>query len=182
ARSGVPGYAAPHRAPRRDGQALTLVADPHHFDGFGAGRRAQFDRVAFARLQKRAGDRRHPAHPAAIRVGLVDADDGDGARLAAPVLICDGGAEKHAAAILLLRRVHHLGDFEPLGQEADAAVDLAQTLFAIDIVAVLRAVAVARRPGHGLDHARPLDPRQRVELGLERFESGARDVVARARG
>src|SRR6185312_11477987 len=86
ARSGVPGYAAPHRAPRRDGQALTLVADPHHFDGFGAGRR-------------------DPDHPAAIRVGLVDADDGDGARLAAPVLICDGGAETHAAAILLLRRV-----------------------------------------------------------------------------
>ena len=43
------------------------------------------------------------------------------------------------------RWVDDLGDVEPLGQETDAAVDFAQALLAVEIVAVLGAVAVLRR-------------------------------------
>ncbi len=81
--------------------------------------------------------------------------------------IGDGRAEEHLVAIFLLRRVDHLGGFEPLRQKTDAAVDLAQPALAIDIVAIFRAVAVAGRPGDGLDHFRALDPQQGSQLVLQ---------------
>src|SRR4051812_42409398 len=40
---------------------------------------AQRHRVALARLEQRAGDRRDPGHPALRRLDLVDADDRDAA-------------------------------------------------------------------------------------------------------
>jgi hypothetical protein len=51
------------------------------------------------------------------------------------------------------RRVDHLGDLQPARQEADAPVDLAQALLAIEVVAVFRAVTVAGSPVHDLDDA-----------------------------
>ena len=84
--------------------------------------------------------------------------------LALLVGVGHGGAEEDLVAAVVHRRVGHLGDVQPLGQEADAAVDLAQPLLAVEVVAVLRAVAVLRRPGHHLDHLRPLVVQQRHQL------------------
>ena len=53
--------------------------------------------------------------------------------------------------------VHHLRVLEPLDEEAHAPVDLAQALLAVDVVAVLGAVAVRRRPRDGLHHLGTLD-------------------------
>jgi hypothetical protein len=80
------------------------------------------------------------------------------------------------------RRVGDLGDVEPAGQEADAAVDLAQALLAVEVVAVLRAVAVLRRPGNDLHHLRALDVEQRHQLLAQPAVTLRRHVVARARG
>ena len=55
-----------------------------------------------------------------------------------------------------LRRVDDLGDFQALQQKSDAAVDLAQPLLAVQVVAVLRAVAVAGGPRHHLGRAEEL--------------------------
>jgi hypothetical protein len=63
--------------------------------------------------------------------------------------------------------VGHLGDVQPLGQEADAAVDLAQALLAVQVVAVLAAVAVLGGPGHGLHHLGPLVVEQRHQFGAQ---------------
>jgi hypothetical protein len=38
---------------------------------------------------------------------------------------------------MVQRRVGDLGDVQPPGQEADAAIDLAQPLLAVEVVAVL---------------------------------------------
>ena len=68
--------------------------------------------------------------------------------------VADRRAEEDLLVAVVQRRIDDLGDVEPLGQEADAAVDLAQALLAVEVVAVLRAVAVLGRPRHRLDHLR----------------------------
>src|SRR6185312_7119565 len=146
-------------------------------DGLDPGGRFQLDHVAFARLQERARDWRDPADAAGARIRLVDADDGDAALGALAARIAHGRAEEHLLAILLLRRIDHLGDFEPLGEKAQAAIDLAQALLAVDVIAVLRAIAIARGPGDGLDDLRPLDARQVAQLLAQPREAFRRDVV-----
>src|SRR3546814_14456121 len=84
-------------------------------------RRAQVDHVAFARLQQRAGDRRNPADLAQFEPRLVDADDTHAALLLMLVDVGDGGTAKHLGAVLLQRRIDHLGDFQPLEQETEPA-------------------------------------------------------------
>ena len=72
---------------------------------------------------------------------------------------------------------------EPLDQEANAPVDLAQALLAVDVVAVLGAVAVAGGPRDRGDAARAArSPTQMVELRLQPREAAGRHVVLRARG
>ena len=72
-----------------------------------------------------------------------------------------GGAEEHLVGLAAPGRVDHLGIGQPLAEIAHAAVDLAQALLAVDVVAVLRAVAVAGGPAHDLHHLRPLLAHQR---------------------
>ncbi len=86
-------------------------------------------------------------------------------------------AARSAAAIALLRGIDDCGELDPLGEEARAPVDLAQALLAVNVIAVFRAVAVARGPGDGLDHLRPLDAQEPMQLGLQARQSGRRDVV-----
>src|SRR3546814_13256811 len=54
---------------------------------------------------------------------------------------------------------------------------LAQPLLAIEIVAVLAAVAVAGGPGDDLDHLGPLDGLELLQLGLQPRQPCRRDVV-----
>jgi len=54
--------------------------------------------------------------------------------------------------------VDDLGALQPLGQEADAPINLAQAALAVNIVAVLRPIAVPGGPGHGFHHFRALHP------------------------
>jgi serine/threonine-protein kinase len=81
------------------------------------------------------------------------------------------------AVVCLARVVDHDGTVETLGQIADPLVDLAQSLLAVDVVAVLRAVAVARSPRHGRDDRRPLHLPQAGEFVLQTAEPGRCDVV-----
>ena len=113
-------------------------------------------------------------------VGLVDSLDGDGALLAALVRVGDRRTEEHLVVAMVHRWVHHLGDVEPLGEEADAPVDLAQALLAVQVVAVLGAVAVLRGPRDGLDDLRPFVVEQREQLGAQPRITGRRQVVLAA--
>jgi hypothetical protein len=74
----------------------------------------------------------YPANLAAREIGFVDADDRD--RIFGSVLggVGDGRAEKDLVQPLLLSRVDDLGAFQPLRQEADAPIDLAEAALAID--------------------------------------------------
>src|SRR5215813_9932367 len=61
----------------------------------------------------------------------------------------------------------------------DPSVDLAQPLFAVDVVAVLRPIAIASGPCDCRHHGRPLDSPESVQLVFETTEPGRGDVVWR---
>ena len=124
-------------------------------------------------------------------VGLVDADDAVGALAAVLVRHRDRGAEEHLIGLLARGRVDDFGRLQALGEEADAAIDLAQAPLAVDVVGVLRAVAVGGGPGDDLDQlgallvsrcsASLLQPRvalrRDVVLGAGRDGCGAFEVL-----
>jgi hypothetical protein len=132
---------------------------------------------AFARLEQGLGDGRDPAHAMLCEIRLVDADNGNRVLLAARIRIGDGRAEEDLIAVRLPLGRHDLGGFYSLGQETDPAIDLAQPALAVNVVAVLRAIPVARRPGDGLDELGAFDPHQLPELVLQTLKSPRRDVV-----
>jgi hypothetical protein len=92
--------------------------------------------------------------PADLRLGafrLVDAQDGHAALFARLVGIAHRGAEENLVAAVVHGRVGDFGDLEALGEKTNAPVDLAQALLAVEVVAVLGAVAVLGGPVHRLD-------------------------------
>src|SRR5262249_53881721 len=56
-------------------------------------------------------------------------------------------------------------------------VDLAQLAFAVDVVAVLGSIAVARRPGNRLDELRPVNLPQSLQLVVQPFVAARRSVI-----
>src|SRR5262249_36741375 len=118
-------------------QSMSDVLDPQDLDLVLAGGPAHLHPLPpeSGHPGPRAG--RDPAPMAAAGIALVDADDLDRAFLALAVGIGDGGAEEHLLGPGPLGRIDDFRALQPLGEEADAPVDLAQALLAIEIVAVL---------------------------------------------
>src|SRR3546814_13810615 len=76
-----------------------------------------------------------------------DACSSDLLRAVIVVDLGDQRAEAHAVFYRLALRAHHGRVLQAACQPVAAPVDLAQALLVVDVVAVLAAVAVARRPG-----------------------------------
>src|ERR1700754_5220200 len=158
------------------------VVDLHDLDFFLAGRRAHPDDVAFVGAQQRPGDGRDPAHMALGEVDLLDADDLDGAFFALFGGAGHGGAEEHLVGPGPPGRVDDLRALEPLVEKADPRVDLAQPLLAVEIVAVLRAVAIGGGPRHDLHDLGPLLAHERHQLLAHALEALRGHVVLGAGG
>ena len=123
------------------------------------------------------GDRRHPAHFTTRAVRLVNAEDSDAALVPGTTDICHGGAEKNLVGAVMQAGIGKLGNLHALRQETDASVDLAQAFLAIDVVAVFRAIPVAGRPMHDLDHLGPLPIDQFHQLRTQARVAICGDVV-----
>src|SRR5262245_48742747 len=153
------------------------VLHPQDFDLLLPGGRAHADHVALESAHQRPCDRRDPADMAPAGIDLVDAHDLDRALFALGIGVGDGGAEKDLVGLGPLGRIDDLRALEPLAEEADAPVDLAQALLAVEIVAVLRAIAVGRRPRHDLHDLGPLLAHERAELLAQARETLGSHVV-----
>jgi hypothetical protein len=70
----------------------------------------------------------------------------------------------------------------PVPEKANPPIDLAQPPFAVLIVGVFAAIAVARGPGHDLCHRRAFSRKQELELVPQSLQAARRDVVLHARG
>ena len=151
---------------------------------FGLLRCAQDDAIARARLHQRARQRRHPTDVAAVQIDFVDADDADDVFVAGGVLVGDGRAEEHARGRRSRPRRGRIDDFgrvDAFRQKADPRVDLAQPPFAVEVVGVLAAVAVAGGPGHDLRHRRPFPVHQEPVFVFQALQPCGRDVVLQLR-
>src|SRR6202165_2102838 len=139
----------------------------------------QHHAIAFPRLEQRLGDWRDPRHAAVRRIDFVDADDAD---LFFFILhfYPYGGAEEHVVGSAPLQ-IRPPRRFQPLDEKADAAVDLAQSPLAVDVVGVLGAIAERGRPGHRLHYLGALGLRQLLELGLQARVAFWRNVILAAR-
>jgi hypothetical protein len=60
--------------------------------------------------------------------------------------------KKTTSSFFLAGGVHDHGVFQAFGEEADAAVDFPQALLAVDVVAILGAVAITGGPGYDVHH------------------------------
>jgi hypothetical protein len=83
-------------------------------------------------------------------------------------------------AIGLLLWVDDLGMAQPAHQEAHASVDFSEAAFAIEVIAVLRPVAVAGGPGDDVDDTGTLGGAEVVEFGGESGVALGRHVEAAA--
>ena len=81
----------------------------------------------------------------------------------------------------LLGGINGLGGGDALVEEAQTSVDLPQAPLAIDVIAILRPVAIARGPFHHAHDFRPIDTPQLAALGLQPGQTRRRDVVLRSR-
>src|SRR6185436_1569683 len=80
------------------------------------------------------------------------------------------------------RRIDDDRALEALRQVAHAAIDLAEALLAVDVLGVLRAIALRGGVAHLVHDARALDAPELAELLGELLRAGRRDVVRVAHG
>src|SRR3989338_11011139 len=111
-------------------------------------RRAQCCRFAFAQFEQCPRQWRYPANQTASGVSLIHPDNTVNALTAAAVANRYRRAEEYLLAFPAPCRIDHLGLLQTLAQEPHTAINLAQAFFAVDIVAIFRAVAVGSRPSN----------------------------------
>ena len=142
--------------------------------------RAKDHAVAWPGLRQRARQRRHPADVVAIQIDLVEADDAHHPLGSGGVGVAHGRSEedvRRRAPASRGFRVHDFRGIDSFREKANPPIDLAQPPFAVLVVGVLAAIAVARRPGHDLCHRRPFPGEQKPELVSEPLQAARRDVV-----
>ena len=140
--------------------------------------------VAWSGLHQRARQRRHPADVVAIQIDLVEADDAHHPLRSSGVGVAHGRPEedlRRRPPASRGFRVHHFRGIDSLGEKANPPIDLAQPPFAVLIVGVFAAIAVARRPGHHLGHRRPFPGEQKPQLVSESLQAARCDVVLDSR-
>ena len=136
--------------------------------------------IACSGLHQRTGQWRHPADVVAIQIDLVEADDAHHALRSRGVGVAHGRSEedlRRRPPASRGFRVHDFRSIDPFREKANAPIDLAQPPFAVLIVGVLAAIAVAGRPGHDPCHRRPFPGEQKPMLVFESLQAARCDVV-----
>jgi hypothetical protein len=87
-------------------------------------------------LQQTAGHGRHPTDLALQTVGLINAQYGDGFGLPIWHCIRHTGPKKNLIAPVVCCGVRDFGQLQATGQKTNAPIYFAQTLLAIDVIAI----------------------------------------------
>ena len=89
----------------------------------------------------------------------------------------DGCAKQHDILILLLRRIDNFRGLHPAGEISQPPINLAQFLAAIDVIAIFRAITIARCPADYLGDLGPLRAEQMVVARFQRGQSCRSDGI-----
>jgi hypothetical protein len=112
------------------------IADIDNLNLLNPSRRAKLDNVALTCLHQCSRYRRYPTHLATIEIGLVNANDGDRSLRSPPMSVGYGCAEEYLIQVFLLCQVDHLSDLQSLGKKSYSPVNLAQTAFTVNVIAI----------------------------------------------
>ena len=110
-------------------------------------------------------------------VCLINTQDGDGALKPRAVGISHGRTKKYLVAAHMNAGVGHHGNLQAFSQKTNAPINLAQPLFTVDIVTILRAVTIAGSPVNGLHDLGTLDVDQVEQLAADAGIALGRYVV-----
>ena len=112
------------------------IPDVENFNMLNPSRGPKLDDIALTCLHQCSRYRRYPTHLLTIEIGLVNANDGDRSLRSPPKSVGHGRAEEYLIQVLLLCRVDHLSGFQPFGQKSYSPVNLAQTAFTVNVIAI----------------------------------------------
>lgn len=115
------------------------------------------------------------------RIEFISANQPIGERGAIVVFHRDPRTKKHPT-LLLRRGVNDLQRFQPLGQKPHPAINLAQPLFAVDVLSIFRTVPQCGRFGDGLRYPGPLFLPQEAQFAFQRIVTVTGDVIAAGHG
>jgi len=170
------GFRLPRRASGSRGRGLgpRWFAERLHRDAFvthlenlqwlGAPGRVKNDLIARPGLHQRAREGRDPADVVAIEIDLVEADDAHDALGSRGIGVAHGCPEedpRRRPSASGRFRVDHLGGIDPLREKPDATIDFTKPPFAVLIVRVFAAIAVAGCPRDHLRHRRAFPREQK---------------------
>src|SRR3984893_19039604 len=86
-----------------------------------------------------------------IRARFVDAHDPDRLLLTAAVTINDFCSKIDSVTVHLPCRIDDFGDLHSFALQAQPPVDFTQAPLAVNVISILRPVAISRGPGYGLN-------------------------------
>ena len=153
------------------------IADRQHFPIRLPGGQANYPEVAHRGTAQGTGYRRAPADLASGQVLLVVTDQGDDFLDTVLIGNRDGRSEPYLAFVRLGGWIDDLGGLHLLRQPRQLAVDLAHALAAIDIIAILAAITIARCPADDCDNLRAFGSQKMIVASLERGQTCRSDVV-----
>ena len=136
------------------------IVDVSHFQNLKflyAFRCRQKHGVSLKMFEENSRDRRDPGNISYRGISLVDPDNTNLGFIALLIGINDGGAEEDLICRRSFIDIDDLARLDSLIQEADAAVDFTQTLFAVLVVGVFAAIAVGSRSSNDIHDVRALD-------------------------
>lgn len=156
----------------------TTIVNFKHLNFPPTGRTLETHTVSLPRLEQCSRQWRHPTDSSTREICLVDTDNL--INLFNPLLIAEGDscAKKNLIRIFLPCRIDDFRQIKPLGQKADTPVNLAQTPLAVNVIAILRAIAIQSGPMHSLDNLWTIGTQQVVKFLLDPCIPSRRDVVA----
>jgi hypothetical protein len=132
--------------------------------------------VAYALIQQSPTQRRLKTQPSLTWVGFIGSYQVVTALFAVLVLHCHPCAKANLVTAYR-SRLDNDRALEPLGKKTHTAIDLAQLAFAVNVFSIFRTITLGRGFGHFMNHTRPFDSHQFIELGRELFGAIRGEVV-----
>jgi len=136
--------------------------------------------VTRCRLHQRAAQRGHPTNVIAVEVDLVGAHDAHYSLRSRGIGITHGHSEEYPRRSMTRSRsfrVYDFRGFDSLREKANPPIDLPQPPFAVFVIGVFTAIAVAGSPRHCLHNGRAFPGEQKPVFIFEALEPAPRDVV-----
>lgn len=120
-------------------------------------RRRELHFVAFMTTKEYTRNGTNPTHIAVLCIGFIDSNNANLALFTTLITVKNRSAKKDLIRFRMSRWINNLSGLNTFIQKANAAINLTQSFFTIQIVTVFAAITVASRPSHNIHNIRTLN-------------------------